>query len=85
MNRTVITGANGNAGGQAPNTNPFGGFTTLGAIVVVILLIAFIRNKAVTIFLGVLLLAYLLINTNKIIPMFFNGQISSNVLGNMKG
>ena len=85
MNRTVIsTGAsNGSGSNTFTSGNPFTGFTTLGAIVVAILLIAFIRNRVVTIFLGTLLVAYLLINSRKVIPMFFNSNIASNSLGSV--
>ena len=81
-----------NGGGTHPTTsttvrtvsgNPFGGFTLVGGVLVFILLIAFIRNKAVTIFLGVLLVAHLLINSKIIIPKLFNSNIASSSLKNV--
>lgn len=65
------------------SNNPFGGFTVIGGIIVFILLIAFIRNKAVTVFLGVMLVAYLLINSKIIIPKLFNSNISASALKNI--
>lgn len=72
-------------GGQSGTVsgNPFNGFTLFGGIIVAFLLIAFVRNRTVTAFLGLLLAAYLLINVKKIVPLVFNSNISSSVLKNI--
>ena len=52
--------------------NPLSGYTLFGAILVIVLLLVFIRNKIVVVFLGVLLLGYLFMHYKQIQPTIFS-------------